>query len=400
MAVLEGYIHTYGHNFGNDMSSLGCPYHGATNHELQSCDKFKEEVWRMISLKILRCQLKSKEEKEVNTAIYGKDILRSTPKIVFSVSTTSTPPAPPLTIIRNPPQLPITNTHVVPWNYNFQVYAQTASSSTSIPTLNHTYTQPITTPKPCFTPHAHFKMTNTGPSNDSAPQFISEPTLTNDSPNPEVEFITRSGRCYSTEEKKSKEKAEVGESPEIEEKVGKVVEEGESSGRKEEDELLLQIMKQSEYDVLDQAFVTLDITLGQFEKIIGQIQAFNFVTFSEDEIDSASLKHTKALHVTVKCKGCLVAKVLIENGAALNVLPNETLAKVPVDPSGVRQSSIIVRAFDGKKRDVLGDIDLQLQIGACTFNVTFQVMDIEPAYTMFLGRPWIHSANAVPSTLH
>ncbi len=27
-------------------------------------------------------------------------------------------------------------------------------------------------------------------------------------------------------------------------------------------------------------------------------------------------------------------------------------------------------------------------------------MDIEPAYTMLLGRPWIHSANAVPSTLH
>ncbi|XP_057994363.1 uncharacterized protein LOC131174625 [Hevea brasiliensis] len=40
----------------------------------------------------------------------------------FSVPTTSTPPAPPLTIIRTPPQLPVTNTHVVPWNYNFQVY--------------------------------------------------------------------------------------------------------------------------------------------------------------------------------------------------------------------------------------------------------------------------------------
>ncbi len=49
---------------------------------------------------------------------------------------------------------------------------------------------------------------------------------------------------------------------------------------------------------------------------------------------------------------------------------------------------------------MLGDIDLPLQIGVCTFNVTFQVMDIEPAYTMLLGRPWIHSANAVPSTLH
>ncbi|XP_058009454.1 uncharacterized protein LOC131183202 [Hevea brasiliensis] len=61
---------------------------------------------------------------------------------------------------------------------------------------------------------------------------------------------------------------------------------------------------------------------------------------------------------------------------------------------------MIVRAFDYTKRDVLGDIELPLLIEACTFNVTFQVMDIEPAHTMLLGRPWIHSANAMPSTLH
>ncbi|XP_058009439.1 uncharacterized protein LOC131183195 [Hevea brasiliensis] len=300
--------------------------------------------------------------------------------------------------------MPVTNTHAVPWNYNFQVYSQSASSSTSIPTLNHTYTQPITTPKPCFTPHAHFKMTYAGPSNDFAPQFISEPALTNDSPNPEVEFITKSGRCYSTEEKKSKGKAKVGESPETEKKVGKVVEKGESSERKEEDELLLQIMKQMHrhalQKVLDQAFITPDITPGQFEKIVRQIQASNFITFSEDEIGSAGLKHTKALHVIVKCKGCLVAKLFIDNGLALNFLPNGTLARLLINPSGIRQSSMIVRVFDGTKREVLGDIDLPLQIGAYTFNVTFQVMDIEPTYTMLLERPWIHSANAVPSTLH
>ncbi|XP_057985274.1 uncharacterized protein LOC131170222 [Hevea brasiliensis] len=331
MATSEGYVHPYRHETRNDFSGSGCPYHGATDHELQACDEFKEEIWRMISLKILRCQLRSKEEEEVNTAIYGKSTTRSALKMSFSIPAPSTPPTPPQTIKRTPPQLLVTNTRVVPWNYNFQVYTQNASSSTSIPTLNHTYTQHIPAPKPCFTPHAHFKMTYAGPSNDSAPQFMPKLALTNDSQNPEVEFITRSGRCYGTEEKKSKGKVEVGESTETEEKMGKVVEKGESSGRKEEDELLLQIMKQSEYD---------------------------------EEIDSAGLKHTKALHVTVKWRGCLVAKVLIDNGSALNVLPNATLAKLPIDPSGMSQSSMIVRAFDGTKRDMLGEIDLPLQIGA------------------------------------
>ena len=41
-----------------------------------------------------------------------------------------------------------------------------------------------------------------------------------------------------------------------------------------------------------------------------------------------------------------------------------------------------------------------MQIGPCTFNVEFQVMDISPSYNYLLGRPWIHIAGVVPSTLH
>ena len=41
-----------------------------------------------------------------------------------------------------------------------------------------------------------------------------------------------------------------------------------------------------------------------------------------------------------------------------------------------------------------------MQIDPCTFNVKFQVMDISPFYNYLLGRPWIHIAGAVPSTLH
>ena len=41
-----------------------------------------------------------------------------------------------------------------------------------------------------------------------------------------------------------------------------------------------------------------------------------------------------------------------------------------------------------------------MQIGPCTFTVEFQVMDISPSYNCLLGRPWIHIAGAVPSTLN
>lgn len=101
--------------------------------------------------------------------------------------------------------------------------------------------------------------------------------------------------------------------------------------------------------------------------------------------------HTKALHISVKCKDHVVARVLIDNGSSLNVMPRSTLAKLPVDTSHMRPSTMIVRAFDGTRREVIGDIEIPIQIGPYTFDILFQVMDIAPAYSFLLGQPWIHS---------
>jgi len=49
---------------------------------------------------------------------------------------------------------------------------------------------------------------------------------------------------------------------------------------------------------------------------------------------------------------------------------------------------------------VRGGIDLPIQIGPHTCQITFQVMDINPAYSCLLGRPWIHLVGVVPLTLH
>ena len=45
-------------------------------------------------------------------------------------------------------------------------------------------------------------------------------------------------------------------------------------------------------------------------------------------------------------------------------------------------------------------IHLPVEIGPYEFQITFQVLDISTAYSMLLGRPWIHLAVAMPSTLH
>ena len=150
--------------------------------------------------------------------------------------------------------------------------------------------------------------------------------------------------------------------------------------------------------ILSEAHVKQDISLGKFEGIVSHITTNNYLTFTEDEIPSEGRGHNKALHICVKCINYVIARVLIDNGSSLNV-PKTTLDKLPCEGTYMRTSAIVVRAFDGSRREVMGEIELPVQIGPCTFSVVFQVMDILSAYSCLLGRPWIHTAGVVPSTL-
>ena len=52
------------------------------------------------------------------------------------------------------------------------------------------------------------------------------------------------------------------------------------------------------------------------------------------------------------------------------------------------------------QRDTLGSVNLTIQMGPAEFEAKFQVLDIDTSYNLLLGRPIIHMAGAVPSTLH
>jgi len=152
--------------------------------------------------------------------------------------------------------------------------------------------------------------------------------------------------------------------------------------------------------ILNGAHVERDISLNQFAGIVSHIRANDYLTFTEDEIPIEGRGHNKALHISVKCMDYVLARVLIDNGSSLNVMPKTTLDKISCERAYLRPSSMVIRAFDGSRREVIGEIELPIQVGPCTFQVVFQVMDILPAYSCLLGRPWIHSAGVVPSTLH
>jgi len=228
--------------------------------------------------------------------------------------------------------------------------------------------------------------------------------------------MTRSGRCYAPEEvvrggpnKENNQKRVVTEA-EVEDfwrkmptKEYSVVEQLKKTPA--QISLMALLMNSATHrnalvKVLNEAYVPAETTSENFSAMVGQVLEANKVTFHEDELLPEGLGHNKALNITVRCRDKFISKVLIDNGSAVNICPFTTLRALGIDIGKIRESHVRVRGFDGTQRGVIGEIDLPLQIGPVEFIVEFQVLDISASYNLLLGRPWIHMAGAVPSTLH
>ncbi|OMO50139.1 hypothetical protein COLO4_38218 [Corchorus olitorius] len=84
----------------------------------------------------------------------------------------------------------------------------------------------------------------------------------------------------------------------------------------------------------------------------------------------------------------------INNRSALNIMTLSTLRDFPVKPAFTQVDHMMARICDGEMREVIGEVEVCLEIGSAPFRLLFQVMDINAPYACLLGRPWVHMAEA------
>lgn len=128
---------------------------------------------------------------------------------------------------------------------------------------------------------------------------------------------------------------------------------------------------------------------------MANIAAGSYLGFCDDKLPPEGKAHNKALHISIECVDIILSRVLIDIGSSLNVIPKNSLTKLTIEGLLMNPNTLVVKAFDGSRRLVIGEVDLPIKIGPHTFLFTFYVMDIYPAYNCLLGRPWVHSAGAI-----
>ena len=124
------------------------------------------------------------------------------------------------------------------------------------------------------------------------------------------------------------------------------------------------------------------------------------IVFSDDDLPPKGLYHVRPLFIDVACSGRRVSSVLLDNSSALNVCPLVTAITLGFSPSDFGPSTQTVIAYDGTQRTVMGTLTTHVMIGPVRYFVFFQDLRIQSSFNLLLGRPWIHEAAAIPSSLH
>ncbi|XP_077240183.1 uncharacterized protein LOC143881072 [Tasmannia lanceolata] len=227
----------------------------------------------------------------------------------------------------------------------------------------------------------------------------------------ELRHVTRGGRVFKPAELRAENPVEA---------VRAAENQGQSrpSADEEEDNLLKQLKKtQANVSIwgllmssskhrkvvlkeLNAAQVSTEITPDELVSLVAVTRTSKVISFTDDDLPPEGSDHARSLKITVICNKKRVPEVLVDNGSALNICPLSTAATLGFGPGDFIPSEQGILAYDGTRRDVIGTLATEIQIGGEDFDIEFQVLDIKASFLLLLGRPWLHKVGVIPSTLH
>jgi len=137
----------------------------------------------------------------------------------------------------------------------------------------------------------------------------------------------------------------------------------------------------------------------EFSNQIAQLVLDPMTAIFEKSTD-VERQHLKALFIKGRVDGQPMTKILIDGGAAINIMPYIVYRKLGKGDQDLTKTDVMLKDFEGNVSPVKGAICVELTIGSKTLPTTFFVISGKGAYNLLLGRDWIHANCCIPSTMH
>jgi hypothetical protein len=113
-----------------------------------------------------------------------------------------------------------------------------------------------------------------------------------------------------------------------------------------------------------------------------------------------SYRHLKALYLKGYINSQPVSKMLVDTGAAVNIMPYSVLRRLGHSVGDLIKTNITLSDFNGQTSEAQGVLSVDLTVGGKTVPTSFFVVNSKGSYTVLLGRVWIHANCCIPSTMH
>ncbi|XP_070005783.1 uncharacterized protein [Nicotiana sylvestris] len=117
------------------------------------------------------------------------------------------------------------------------------------------------------------------------------------------------------------------------------------------------------------------------------------------DADGVLTPHNNALVISLIIHDTNVKRVLIDPGSSVNIILLRVLREMQAEDKMIPMVHTLA-GFDNSSVLTKGEVTLTIFAEGVVKDTKFQVVDMEMAYNMILGRPWIHEIDVVPSTLH
>ena len=86
-----------------------------------------------------------------------------------------------------------------------------------------------------------------------------------------------------------------------------------------------------------------------------------------------------------------MSKMLVDEGASINLIPYTTFRKLGKGPGDLIETGMMLKDFGGNASKTRGAINVELTIGSKTLLTTFFIIDGKGSYSLLFGRDWIHA---------
>ena len=124
------------------------------------------------------------------------------------------------------------------------------------------------------------------------------------------------------------------------------------------------------------------------------------ISFDEEDLEGTIQPHDDALVVTALISGFVMKRVMIDQGSGADVMYPNLFEGLGLKNQDLMKYDTPLVLFDGRVVTPEGQISLSVNMEGKKVMVTFMIVRSFSPYTVVLGRPWIHTTKAVPSTLH